>query len=498
MRPRPAVLADLLDPPPVVHPFGWETPLDFGEATGRGRYRRAAHLEAIEREVLRAVETAGRLIISVSVRHGKSHLVSRILPAWYLGRHPDRRVILAGHEADFAASHGRAARDLLTEYGRDIFGVSVSRRSEAANRWDLARPNDGGMLTVGVGGSPLGRGADLLLVDDPIKSWEDAMSPTKRRKIIEWWTGTIEHRIEPGGAAIIICARWHTDDLSGFLLREAPEEWREVRMPAICDDPANDPLGRRLGEPLWPERYPLDELERRRRAVSLALGDRVWEAQFQQTPKAASGGMFPEDRWSVVTEAPACRRWVRAWDLAATEGGGDATVGALLGLTADRRIVVADVVTGRWSPDDVRATMLATAQADGRETKIRIPQDPGQAGKDQAAQLTRLLAGYDVEAVPPSGSKEVRATGFSAQQRAGNVVLVDGPWVGGFIAELAEFPMGRHDDQVDAASDAFNTLVGWTPKPPPETTATSAELPSGPAGVRPGRGAVLRPARGVR
>lgn len=456
------LVADLVDPPAVTDPERL-SPCTFAENRSRGQWRRAAHLDLIEQLVLDAIATSGRVIISVSVRHGKSELCSRWIPAWYLGTHPDKRVILAGHEADFAAAHGRAAREILTEYGRDVFDVAVKGSSSAANRWDLAAPHAGGMLTVGVGGSPIGRGGDLVIVDDPFKNFEEAMSPKIRQKVKEWWTGTMVSRIEPGGAVIIICARWHEDDLSGFLLREDGDNWTEIRLPAICDA-EDDPLGRELGAPLWPERYPLEVLEERKREVSLVLGDQVWGAQFQQDPKPLKGGMFPEGRWQYWDALP-CPinhiRWCRGWDLAATDEGGDWTVGVLMGLTPDEQVVIHDVVRGQWAPDEVRANIRKTAAADPHGTLIELPQDPGQAGKDQALQLVRMLAGYLVNVRTVSGSKEVRAAGLSAQQRGSNVWLTSegGDWDGTFVAELRGFPKGMHDDQVDAASTAFTGLV---------------------------------------
>ena len=462
-----AAVADLLDPPPP--PPELATPVGFAEAHSRGRWTRARHLELVERHVLDTIATGGRLIVSVSVRHGKSEFISKWLIAWFLGRHPDRRVILAGHEADFAARWGRAARDILTEHGHR-FGVTVSPRSEAANRWDLAAPHTGGMLTVGVGGSPIGRGADLMVVDDPVKSFEDAMSPLKRQRVKEWWTGTMESRIEPGGAVVLVMARWHEDDLAGFLLKEAPDEWREVRLPAVADDP-DDPLGRDLGEPLWPERFDVAELERRRVATSLAVGEQVWLAQYQQRPTTPTGGMFPEGRWCFVPavhEAWRPTRWVRRWDLAATEGGGDWTVGVLMGMRADGAgPVVADVRRGRWSAAEVRRQIAAAAADDPERTRVVLPQDPGQAGKDQAQQLVAMLAGHDAGTERETGSKEVRAAGWAAQQQAGNVTVLERDWVGAFVAEHTGFPKGTHDDQVDAAAGAFNALVGK-----PEATVT--------------------------
>lgn len=438
------------------------TPAAFAETHSRGQWRRAPHLDVIEQACLDAIENAGRLILSVSVRHGKSQYASKWLPAWFLGTHPDRRVILAGHEADFAMSWGRQTRDILTEHGHR-FGVQVSKGSAAASRWDLAAPHEGAMITVGVGGSPIGRGADLLIIDDPLKSYADAMSPLVRKRLKDWWTGTMVSRIEPGGAVILIMARWHEDDLAGFLMAEEPGEWREVRLPAIAD--TDDPLGRAPGEALWPERFPIEDLQRRRRETSLSLGDAVWQAQYQQSPQTPTGGMFPEHKWATAAgvdpQDPAIR-WVRGWDLAATEDGGDYTAGVLTGALPDGRFVVADVVRGQWSSHDVRQRIRATAAADPDGTRIVLPQDPGQAGKDQARQLVAMLAGHDVRSAPVTGSKEVRATGWAAQQQAGNVAVLDRPWRNAFVIEHTGFPRGTHDDQVDAAADAFNALAGNT------------------------------------
>jgi len=453
-----AAVADLLDPPPP--PPELATPIAFAQAYSRGRWQPAPHLELIQQACLDAIETGGRLIISVSVRHGKSEFVGRWLPTWYLGTHPDKRVLLATHEADLAKAHGRFVRDTLTEHGPDLFGVQVSPRSEAANRWDFAAPHEtGGMLTVGVGGAPIGRGGDLVIVDDPIPNFAAAMSPTTRKNLHEWWTGTMESRIEPGGAVIMIAARWHENDLAGFLLANDPDEWTELRLPALADDPA-DPLGRAVGEPLWPERYPLAELERRHRAVSLELGEAVWDAQFQQDPKPRQGGVFSAAKWVEADAFPAPVRLVRGWDLAASDGAGDWTVGVLMGELPDGRPIVLDVVRGQWGPHDMRARIAATAAADGHGVRIELPQDPGQAGKDQAAQLVSLLAGHDVHAKPQTGSKEVRAAGVAAQQQAGNLLLGPGVWRAKFMAELEGFPRATHDDQVDAAATAYNQLAG--------------------------------------
>lgn len=442
------------------------SPLELARLTSRGRWIDARHFDVMEEAVLKTIETGGRLAISVPVRHGKSLYVSRMLPAWYLGTNPHKRALVWCHESTYAATHGAYARDILIEYGPDLFGVRVSRRSEAASRWDLAPPWSGGMATFGVGGAPIGRGGDLVIGDDPLKSFAAAMSPLQRARVHEHYTGTIVSRIEPGGAVILIEARWHHDDLTGFLLREAPDEWSVLRLAALCDDPENDPLGRKLGDPLWEERYDRDELLRRQRETSLALGSVVWMAQYQQAPTSKSGGMFPEAKWRFIQPGlvPDGLQWTRAWDLAASEDQGDWTVTARIARLPDGRFIIDDVRRGQWEGHVWRPLMRRLSDEQPTDL-IELPQDPGQAGKDQAQQLISMLAGRVVHARTQTGSKDVRAGGYSAQQKAGNVLLVVGDWNGPFISEHEQFPRGTHDDQVDAATTGFNSIAGFPSMP---------------------------------
>ena len=239
-------------------------------------------------------------------------------------------------------------------------------------------------------------------------------------------------------------------------------QWLELRLPALCDDPDEDPLGRELDEPLWPERWPKEALDERHVEVSMAFGEAVWLAQYQGSPAPPGGGMFPEEGWVTIrrSEVPSGLQWVRAWDLAASEGKGDYTVGCLMARLKDGRFVIDDVIRKQLSSADMRATVERTAKLDPRGTIIELPQDPGQAGKDQAQQMAIMLAGYRANSKPQTGSKEIRATGYAAQVQHGNVLLVEGPWNKDWIDEHTYFPQGQHDDQVDAGATAFNVLAG--------------------------------------
>jgi predicted phage terminase large subunit-like protein len=266
----------------------------FALGTSQGRWKMARHLAFLDQTVLTAIDDAQAslldgLIVCMPPQHGKSELCSKFLPAWYLGTFPDRRVILIGYEAGFAATWGRKARDLLDQWGW-LFGVQVSRRSAAVHRWDL-QGRDGGMTTAGVGGPITGRGAHLLIVDDPIKNDEEARSASHRQKQWDWWQSTATTRLRPGGLAIVVQTRWHRDDLGGRILREAKtngQRWREVRLPALAEE--NDPLGRAPGDALWPEVYNGEHLLR----TQASHTNYYWRAMYQQDPLAEGSTEWPD------------------------------------------------------------------------------------------------------------------------------------------------------------------------------------------------------------
>jgi predicted phage terminase large subunit-like protein len=218
-------------------------------------------------------------------------------------------------------------------------------------------------------------------------------------------------------------------------------------------------LGREPGEALWPERFPVEALARTRAGV----GEREWAALYQQRPRAGDGVLFKIEKFGTVLAAPAGGRIVRAWDLAATEQTGgrnpDWTVGLKLMRDADGRFYVLDVVRFRGSPNEVETAIVNTARQDGAAVRIGLPQDPGQAGKQQVLYLTSKLAGYRVSSSPETGSKETRAMPVASQVEVGNVALVRAAWNRPLLEELASFPAGTHDDQTDALSRAFGMLV---------------------------------------
>lgn len=258
-----------------------------------GREMQARHLDLVDEAFVDiAAGTCDRVMLTMPPRHGKSRRASRWGPLWYLRKFPDHRVALASYGAELANEHGRWARDTIELYGGyegtlDI-GLRLRPTSKAANRWDLVG-HDGGMVTTGIGGVLTGRGMHLGICDDPFKDAADASSPTIRRRAWDWWQSTFLTRLEPGGAVILILTRWHDDDIAGRLLADVDEasRWRVINLPALAETD-DDPLGRRRGEALWPERYDEEALAEIRRRV----GGRVWNALYQQRPAPPEGAVW--------------------------------------------------------------------------------------------------------------------------------------------------------------------------------------------------------------
>jgi predicted phage terminase large subunit-like protein len=394
------------------------------------------------------------LMVLCPPQHGKSELVTVRYPVWRLEFDPRLRVIVSAYNQTYVDKLARKIRRIAL--ARGCFRFASDRL--AASEWELVA--GGGLLAVGIGGGVTGNPAELAIIDDPIKGREDAESEIQREKVWEWYVDELSTRIQQDGQKLLVLTPWHEDDLRGRILN-SPEakHWTVVRLPAISEG-EGDPLGRTEGTPLCAERRSLEWLLDQK-----ALGERSFQALYQCNPTPREGSFFQVGRLleNLRGEVPTIVRWSRAWDLAASKGNGDFSVGVLMGLDRQGRFWIVDVTRGQWSPDERNERMRQTAKVDGESVSIRLPQDPGQAGKEQAQALIRMLAGYMVKAVPVSGDKQVRADPLAAQLNAGNVLLLRAPWNAAFIEELRQFPSGRHDDAVDAAADAFNELTAGSP-----------------------------------
>ncbi len=395
-----------------------------------------------------------RLLVAMPPGSAKSTYCSVLLPGWWLRRHPGHSIIAACHTEALAHWFGRRARALVAEHAATL-GLRLARDERAAGQWSVE--DGGGYFAAGVRGPIVGRRADLVLIDDPVKSHAEADSAAARDGLWQWLQADLMPRLKPGGRIVLVMTRWHEDDLGGRLLAGG-EQWRTLCLPALAE--AEDPLGRAPGEPLWPEWEDAASLARKRRAV----GERMWHALFQQRPRPDAGTLFRPEQIALLDAAPACAAAVRAWDLAATEAGAggdpDWTVGLKLGRLEGGGVCVLDVVRLRGGPLAVEQAIIASAEADGRAVPVGLPQDPGQAGKQQVGHLRRLLAGFRVAASPESGSKLTRAGPVSAHVEGARLSMLRAPWTAALLDELRDFPHGRHDDQVDALARAFTLLEG--------------------------------------
>ncbi len=343
---------------------------------------------------------------------------------------------------------------MIVEHGAEL-GLTLGKTSKGAGEFVL--DGGGGYFAAGVRGPITGRRADLILIDDPIKSWAEAESPVFRDALYDWYRAELTARLKPKGRIVFIMTRWHEDDLAGRLLL-GDGDWENLRLPALAEP--GDPLGRAAGEVLWPEWQDAAAIAKLRGEV----GERSFSAMYQQQPRPPNSSLFDVTKILYVTECPVPMRMVRAWDLAATAASSgrdpDYTVGVKLGMTSDKAIIVLDVIRMRGNAGDVAAKIVETARRDGRQTRVGLPRDPGQAGIAQVEYLRTQLDGFGSDASPETGSKIVRAMPAAAQIDQGRVSLLVAPWNDAFIRELEAFPESRKDDQVDAFSRAMGMIIG--------------------------------------
>ncbi len=387
------------------------------------------------------------LCLSIPPRHMKSVIISNALPAWWILNHPQDELMLVSYGQSLARDNLRACRQLLEE---DIVRRIWGQREDVLNNADSlqlagkqnGRPN---LIASGVGGPLTGKGCNILVVDDPIKDAQQADSPTYRQRLIDWFNMVATSRLAPGGKIIIVATRWTYDDLIAYEIENVPEEVIVINHPAISEE----------GTALWPERYTVEELESKRRI----MGSRSFEAQYQGRPTPLEGGLIKREwiRKGPPMSSKAMR--VRYWDKAATHDGGDWTVGCLMA-TEDGQYCIEDIVRLQGSPKEVQETVRRTAERDGTDVRIMLEQEPGSSGVDIIDFWSRhLLRGYSFKGEKVTGSKEARADAMVSAIEAGNLWMVEARWNRELIDEMASFPLGAHDDQVDACSGAFRSLA---------------------------------------
>ena len=392
-----------------------------------------------------------RLIVNMPPRHTKSEFASHLFPAWYLGRYPDMKVIQTAHTAELAVGFGRKVRNLVgsSDYQKIFENVSLSTDSKAAGRWNTNK--DGEYFAIGVGGAVTGKGADILIVDDPHSEQEAALGdPSVYDRTYEWYTSGPRQRLQPGGAICLVMTRWSKKDLTGSILKASIErggadEWEIIEFPAILPS----------GNPLWPGFWPLDQLE----ALKAELPVSKWSAQYQQDPASEEGALVKREWWKEWEEKkpPSCEFVIQSWDTAflakeTADYSACTTWGVFTTEDGVSNIILLDAFQERLEFPNLKTRALEMYKEYKPDAFIV---EAKAAGTPLIFELRRM--GIPVgEYVPSRGKDKIaRVNAITDLFSSGHVWAPKTRWAEMVIEEFAAFPTGDHDDLVDSSTQAL-------------------------------------------
>lgn len=391
-----------------------------------------------------------RLIINMPPRHTKSEFASNMLPAWFLGNFPGKKVIQCSNTAELAVGFGRKVRNLVDseQYAKIFPNVSLRSDSKAAGRW--ATNHGGDYFAIGVGGTVTGKGADLLIIDDPHSEQEARLAqgdPTVFDSVYEWYTSGPRQRLQPGGAIIVVMTRWSDKDLTGKVLKNDNQDWEVIELPAIMPS----------GNPLWPEFWSLDELS----ALKEELPPFKWNAQYQQKPTGEEGAIVKRDWWKrwESNRAPRCEFIIQSWDTAFTKSQradySACTTWGVFYLNEDENdvnIILLDALKEKWEFPELKDN--AKRMYDEWEPDACIIEAKA-AGAPLIFELRRM--GVMVSDYTPvrGNDKFVRLNSVTDLFRSGKVWAPETRWADELIEEMARFPNAEHDDLTDSATQAL-------------------------------------------
>jgi predicted phage terminase large subunit-like protein len=413
--------------------------LDLGFVPAAHHRLLIACLEALERGELE------RLMVLMPPGSAKSTYASVLFPPWFMGRNPESSVLGVSNTTELAERFSRRARNLVAmDAFRTLFGFGVSEDNQSAGNWENER--GGEFFAAGVGSAIAGRRADLGLIDDPIKTREEADSERIRQKQWDWYVNDFSTRLKPGARQILIQTRWHEDDLGGRILEREASRWHMVKLPMLAT--ASDPLGRQPGERLWPDWFTDEMIEQAK------LDGRSWSALYQQDPSPDDGDYFQRDDFNDYLELPQKLHIYGASDYAVTEGGGDYTEHGIFGLDFNGDLYVIDWWRAQESSDVwIERQIDLIAQYSpliwfGESGPIRKAIEPFLKKRMQ-----ERMAMCRIEWLPSIGDKVVRARAIQARASMGKVYLPKfAGWKADLMGQLMRFPAGKYDDGVDVMS----------------------------------------------
>jgi len=406
--------------------------------------RLIAKLEAVERGEIR------RLMIFLPPRHGKSLLSTQIFPSWFLGRNPGKSVITATYAQDLADDFGRVVRGFVNDNLTKATFPELAVAEDSNSMRRLTTTAGGGYFAVGRGAAITGRGADLLLVDDPLKDADEARSENIRHSLHEWFGSVAYTRLQPQGAIVLIQTRWHHDDLAGWLLREhGDENWDVLSLPAIAEV---DGDGRKEGEALWPRRFSAEALK----GIRAAVGGSAWVSLYQQRPTAEEGAVFKREWWKRYTELPPkFIRIIASFDTAFKSGRtNDFSVGTVWGVTANGFYLL-----DRWAARCEFPELKRKVTALALEWHPHVILVEDKASGQSLIQELQASTRFPVLPVKVDSDKISRAHAVSPMVEAGKVFLPQSaPWLEDYLYSLSVFPVGAFDDDVDSTTQALNYM----------------------------------------
>lgn len=439
--------------------------LAFAEQTTPGYLAGWVHADLCRRlERFSADVAAGkspRLMVFMPPRHGKSQIVSRRFPVWHMGHHPEHEVMLATYGQSLSNDLSRDALECArsAETQASFPDLRISDKREAVEQWKTTR--GGGLSASGVGGPMTGRGAHVLVIDDPVKGAKEADSPDYREDQKRWYKANAFTRLAPGGGVLLTMTRWHQDDLAGWLLEEAREggdQWEIVCYPAIATADEYSQAGvllRQAGEALHPARYPLHSLQ----AIERTIGPYFWAALYQQTPVPSSGQVI-QTSWleHYYTALPARKDALRVMSIDTATKEKESNDPSGIGVFDHhlKKTYVADIWTGRLAYPGLLA--FVRAQVELHRPDVVLIEDKG-IGTELIRELKSDGKVGRVVAVEPCASKQLRLVAETGTMAAGDFLLPQAaPWLMRYRSQLLGFPKVDHDEEADITSQVLAWL----------------------------------------
>ncbi len=432
------------------------SPASFAYLASGADFEIPPHIQLIDKALIELVSQGSKiLVINMPPRHGKSEFISKYFPAWLLCNFPDKRVILTSYEAHFAQTFGKKVRDIVDEYG-SLNDIYLDPASNSVQHFSIEN-HGGSMSCIGSGGAITGRGADIVIIDDPVKNDAEANSETIREGLKEWFKSTVYTRLEPGGSIILIMTRWHQDDLCGYILNEfgAQDNFIHIDLPALAEE--NDLLNRNIGEPLWERRFDAQKLKE----IENSIGKYWFSALYQQQPAPLGGGIFKKSDFKYYTEKEdsyilqssiekiipkkSLRIFVTVDLAASTKDSADYSVLLTFGITENKEILILDVLRNKFETFN-HLKIIEDVYYKWKPVLIGIETVQYQISLFNEVQ--RL--GISVKSIRPISDKISRALPMQAKLNSGIVYFPKyASWLSEFETELLSFPIGKNDDQAD-------------------------------------------------